>query len=319
MKKQIIWSFIGTSAVMITALVLVLVACQKTDESPQPVNSGSLKVYTPPVPCISGTQCADLIAGQFTPVGNVCVTDDGTQLVVTYTADLNYSFTAIHFWYGVNPALIPQNKQHNPQPGQFPYVFSFTTPMTFFSFNVPYPGGLWDCSQPFAIAAHAVFGTETAWGAGTPINPGQGSWGTFSCIQVQCYITQDVCTIYGDNETGWGGTTGGPGNGCQGNGGGGWWFYYDNILGGNQDIWAGQTMDAGYVYYDGTNIVIVLEDGWELRPDLTQTVKIGYYDAIPTCRPTPGGLPIKGNSPIVPVAYHLYYAIHLDLRQCIDL
>jgi hypothetical protein len=316
MKKRIFLSVIGTSAVMILALVMVLAACSKKDESTQPVNSGITKAWVPLSSCISGSPCADLIAGQNTNVGNVCITDNGTLLVVTYTADLNYSFTAIHFWCGLDPNLIPMNKQHNPQPGQFPYVFSFTTPKTLFSFNVPYPTG-WTCDQPFAIAAHAVFGTETAWGAGSPINPGQGSWGTFSCIQVGCYVPNNICTSY-QLETGWGGGLAGPGNGCSGNGGGGWWFYYDNTVGGDQDIMAGQTYDAGYVTYDATNgtLVITLEDGWELRPDLTNTVKVGYYDVTPTCRPNPGSLPIKLDVLTVPVSNHSYYAIHLDLRKC---
>lgn len=75
--------------------------------------------------------CTDLIAGQNIPVGNVCVgqvsTAAGDGLQVTYTLNATgWSLSEVQLWAGTVLSAMPQTKNGNPIPGQFPYseVFS---------------------------------------------------------------------------------------------------------------------------------------------------------------------------------------------------
>jgi hypothetical protein len=124
------------------------------------------------------------------------------------------------------------------------------------------------------------------------------------CGPVCCEITLDEC----QEETAWGGETAG--------GGAAWWFYYDASVGGEQTIWAGQTINVGTVEVTDGVVSIVLTGGWELQDD-DEAVKIqGYNDTVPRARPNPGSFDYKGTDLIVDIGEFDYYAIHLDVQLC---
>ena len=110
-------------------------------------------------------------------------------------------------------------------------------------------------------------------------------------------------------ETAWGGNTAG--------GGTAWWFYYDDSVGGEQTIWAGQTIDVGTVEVSDGTVSITLTGGWELLND-DEAVKIQGYDEgeLPDERPPAGQFEYKGTDLTVSIGCYNYYAIHLDVQLC---
>ena len=77
---------------------------------------------------IAGTASAvDLIADGGDPltaidVGEVTVTNDGTDLTVIFTIDTgDWKFVETHLHVATDAADIPQTKKHNPKPGKFDY------------------------------------------------------------------------------------------------------------------------------------------------------------------------------------------------------
>lgn len=312
MKKQILNFGISKFGIMTMGLMLFLASCSKNDEVIQPVNSGSKAN----VKIIGETFSTTLLAGQFTPVGTVSITDNGTSFTVKYEAYAGYSFSEIHFWYGASLDDMPVNNGGNPQIGLFDYNYPFNTPQEEFSFDVPYLSLDWECGEFFA-AAHAVFGTETAWGQGTEINPGGGSWAMYFEPAFECPDDDDEdgggddeCTVF-NYETAFGGNSTGAGNA--------WWYYYNTTTGGVQNIYAGRTMVAGTVEYSAGAITITLIDGWELDPDASEPVKIQGYQTPPNKRPAAGLFTTyKGDALTVNVDYFNFYVIHLDVRICAE-
>jgi hypothetical protein len=126
-------------------------------------------------------------------------------------------------------------------------------------------------------------------------------------VHVQCF------TLKG--ETAWGGNS--PG------GGDAWWYYYDTSVGGEQTIWAGQTINVGTVTVSDADaagnrtITMVLAGDWDLD-DVAEPVKIQGYTVVPDSRPAPGPFTTyKGAELVVSVSDFPFYAIHLDVGQWI--
>lgn len=103
----------------------------------------------------------DLIAGKNDVVGKVSVTNDGTQICVSYTLDQNalddgWLIYETHLAIAGDLEDIPTNRPGNPVPGQFPYgddelegVEEWTFCVAFNDLNV-------DCDDQVYVAAHAV-------------------------------------------------------------------------------------------------------------------------------------------------------------------
>lgn len=97
-------------------------------------------------------ECVALIAGQSMDVGEVCVSDDGSDVTVEYTTDDGWQLVETHLHVADEEAGIPQNRQGNPQIGHFTHsdphawtdVYSYTFPLP------ESEDGQW------AVAAHAV-------------------------------------------------------------------------------------------------------------------------------------------------------------------
>ena len=147
--------------------------------------------------------CTPLLAGQTINVGQVCTAIDGDSLVITYatTPGNGWSFSAYHLWVGTKTTDIPQNKQGQPVPGQFPYkkdplaanTTSITVhvPLSILGFDAAHV-----CGASAIIVSHAVVSkgkqTETAYGAGNLIVQ-KGNWATYQSISFSgnCFICPD--------------------------------------------------------------------------------------------------------------------------------
>lgn len=131
----------------------------------------------------------------YVPVGEVCVTNDSTNIYVTFklTDPVNTSFGTLHLWVGSDPSLIPMNSQGVPVPGQFPHHYT-TVGESEYTFVIPLTDKFIDividpasCPNPLPtvrVVAHAevrVGGSlETAFG-GTTCTRVRGERGRWYC------------------------------------------------------------------------------------------------------------------------------------------
>lgn len=96
-----------------------------------------------------------LYAGQNMPVGFVDITNDATNLYVTYQLDaVGWRITETHVAVGASLAEIPTNKAGNPKVGQF--EFSLVHDPSVASWTEIIPLGDWSAGMDLVIAAHAV-------------------------------------------------------------------------------------------------------------------------------------------------------------------
>lgn len=179
----------------VAAIALMLLpACQKNDIVPD-ATSASIPTTTSSTTSTSSASsgCEEvytLFAGQSIPVGNIVVTNDDTNIYVTFNTDGGWVLNETHVYVG-DVAGIPTNGAGNPTIGLFPFNDTHNNAITH-TVTVPIDPNL-DC---YAVAAHAsvsliqngnVVQSETAWSSGGPINNG-GSWATYSeyCLSDCC-------------------------------------------------------------------------------------------------------------------------------------
>ncbi|MDX1318548.1 MAG: hypothetical protein R3207_00115 [Oceanospirillum sp.] len=144
------------------------------------------------------TQCFDLLAGQNTDAGDVCLSVDGDNLIVEYQTEGGWMLGETHAWVGENADGYPQTKKGNPKVGGFPYNsgdlgwvdhYSVSIPLASFTDTFENLDALCGVDLPsFYTMAHAVVGmpdgsggyqTETGWSDGERIME-RGSWATRS-------------------------------------------------------------------------------------------------------------------------------------------
>ncbi len=124
------------------------------------------------------------IAGQNINAGTIETSNDANFIYVTYKTANGYVLRETHLYAGSCNA-IPVNRKGNPTPGLFPFKNTHNN-VTTFTYQIPISTiGFGKCG---CVAAHAavvklgsngsVIDSQTAWGSGTPIVPGQGNWGT---------------------------------------------------------------------------------------------------------------------------------------------
>lgn len=169
-----------------------------------------------------------LFAGQTIDAGTVTVSNDSSNLYVTFSTTNGWRLTETHLAIASTLSGIPQTKSGNPKVGNFPYQRTYdpsvTSDVYVFSLDqLAVSLGLdrFDCGvTSLVIAAHAVVvqlngnggvsSRETGWGSGTGF-PG-GNWATWFGYTVQCCPTSPEIQP-GDFRTQ---TQGGWGAGCQG-------------------------------------------------------------------------------------------------------
>lgn len=140
----------------------------------------------------------ELYAGQTTDVGSVTVSNDNTNIFVTYALDTaNYpsaTFGMLQVWVGTNLTLMPQAANGQPIPGQFPYKHD-ASGLTTYQFVIPIAdlnltGD--PCGTSFYVVTHAEVdgvseGTETAFGGCTGVNIAEpGRWWYYCTYTICC-------------------------------------------------------------------------------------------------------------------------------------
>lgn len=103
---------------LIAPALVVLVALAACDETPTQ-NSGLEGLSVLASHQISSGGNVDLLAGQDIDVGDVTVTDDGTDLTVQITTTGDWCVNEMHLDAADTEDGIPQNRRGNPVPGQF--------------------------------------------------------------------------------------------------------------------------------------------------------------------------------------------------------
>lgn len=145
-----------------------------------------------------GTTTWDLTAGQTIDVGSVTVSNDATNLYVTYALDYpGATFGTLHLWVGSDLANVPANPQGTPVPGQFPYKPD-ASGLTTYTITIPFTDLLIQdvaqaCGLQLYVVAHAEvnvpdgeggYDAETAFGGP---NPGAGPrWWFYGVYTVCC-------------------------------------------------------------------------------------------------------------------------------------
>jgi hypothetical protein len=141
-----------------------------------------------------GTTTWNLIAGQTIDVGSVTVSNDATNLYVTYKLDYPGAyFGTLHLWAGSDLTNVPSNPQGTPIPGQFPY--HYTPPnqtTTEYTFSIP-------------LASLGIQDVTTVCG-----------------LRLFVVTHAEVNNVNGNNETAFGGDK--PGTGPR------WWFYGEYFI-----------------------------------------------------------------------------------------
>jgi hypothetical protein len=135
----------------------------------------TMLAFTTAIAMAGTPKTTELLAGQTIPVGDVSVSDDGTNLTVTYViTNESWVINETHLAVAGSLDAIPQTKRNNPIPGQFEYKNeSQDLSITEYTYVIPLDG----LSGDVIIAAHAevvhlnetgfVDQEETAWGNGT--------------------------------------------------------------------------------------------------------------------------------------------------------
>jgi hypothetical protein len=144
--------------------------------------------------------CADLLAGQTTDAGDVCVSVAGSNLTVTYSTSNGWELTEAHLFVGESQEDMPQTRKGNPKIGNFPHNSGDITGSTAHSISVDltqwgFDASLTECDvRDLFVAAHAAlrkdrgdgsYQTETGWGDGSPLVD-RGSWATGFYVQIGC-------------------------------------------------------------------------------------------------------------------------------------
>jgi len=138
-----------------------------------------------------------LTAGQTIPVGTVTVTNDATNLYVTYT--LTYpgaTFGTLHLWVGSDLTNVPANPNGIPVPGKFPHQAN-ASGQTSYMFTIPLVNlNIQDirdvCNQILYVVAHAEVKmpdgkNETAFGGPNGINIKEpGRWWYYGAYTLCC-------------------------------------------------------------------------------------------------------------------------------------
>jgi hypothetical protein len=141
----------------------------------------------------------DLTAGQTIKVGTVTVSNDATNLYITYAIDtVNYpdcSFGTLQAWVGNDLTNMPSTPGGTPIPGQFPYKQD-TGGATSYTFTIPWADlKIQDvkdvCNLALYVVTHAEVNckdeSETAFGGPVGINiKDPGRWWFYGTYYVCC-------------------------------------------------------------------------------------------------------------------------------------
>jgi hypothetical protein len=148
---------------------------------------------------VCGTTIWNLYAGQTQDVGSLTVSNDETNIYVTYTLDApDTYFGTLHLWVGNDLLNLPKTPNGTPIPGQFPYQYTPpNTTTTSYTFIIPLNDlAIQDitraCPLTLNVVAHAeVKGAvnETAFGGDQPVNVlSPGRWWYYALYNLCCTV-----------------------------------------------------------------------------------------------------------------------------------
>jgi hypothetical protein len=184
------------------SLVIGFTACSNGEEvfPSQPKYTSVAAIQSPCEPLVT-----DLIAGQNINAGNIIVTNDATNLYVTYNMTGGWELLETQLYVG-SFEDIPTTPNGNPKIGNFPYKNDSVYFATTYTYTIPLTSLNGDPCM--VVAAHASVGLpdstgliaqkETAWGAGTRLTS-SGNWAMYS---IYCICNNDGGM--GDDGTGGG-------------------------------------------------------------------------------------------------------------------
>ena len=214
--------------------IMLLSSCEKMDVMPNNVRKEVTSESTPDITPVSITTVpcektvTNFYAGQHILVGTISVTNDATNIYVTFHTTGGWLMQQTHLYIGPLSGL-PVGSNGNPKIGNFPYSSAHQPKITEFTYTIPLNKISSDC---IIVAAHAevmqlsangsYVNGQTAWGAGKQISSG-GSWASYFDYCICQPETGEGNT--GDNGAGDGGgtdgddSTGGDSGGDGSNGG----------------------------------------------------------------------------------------------------
>ena len=139
--------------------------------------------------CVVESSTINLIAGQHTDSGDVEITNDGENLIITITTQDGWSLSESHVSVQASVDDIPHTKKGNPIPGQFEYSQSYDPNVTEAQYIIPLDG----LPEDLTIAVHTVVqqivddvvAEETAWAEGDRFVQ-KGNWGMYTEYGLQC-------------------------------------------------------------------------------------------------------------------------------------
>jgi len=144
---------------------------------------------------ICGTpQVVTLFAGQTIEAGNLTVSNDATNLYITYTSADPWWLAETHLHVADSLAGIPQTRKGNPVPGNFQYSRTYDPLVREDTHTIPKSDLSLDDNNSVIVAGHAVvvqldasgdlIASETGWGDGKRFVD-RGSWATYFSYQWQ--------------------------------------------------------------------------------------------------------------------------------------
>jgi len=142
-----------------------------------------------PSSCDVESSTINLIAGQHIDSGDVEITNDGDNLIITISTQDGWSLNESHVAIEASEEDIPQTKKGNPKPGKFEYSQSHDPNVTTFEYVIPVTG----LPEDLTIAIHTVVQQivndeiveETAWANGDRFVQ-KGNWGMYTSYGLQC-------------------------------------------------------------------------------------------------------------------------------------
>jgi len=268
-------------------------------------------------PAICGTpQVSTLWGGKTINVGSVTVSNDDTNLYVKYETTGGWYLKEVHLY------VLDYEPTERLTPGLAPYKSGNIAYTTSYTFTVSL--GDIECGTTLWLQAHASVATldgegketqsETAYG-GDITDPGQGSWYGNIMYVVQC-CEEEPCFEFMD-ETAW---AAGTRYVSRGN----WATFTPYVPDSTVNLYAGQTMLAGTVYFstpvDGwVTITITLTPPWEFAP-VFENMKVQDYAEAPSGNPSPGLFAWKTTAPpaTITVPLNNFYGVHADVGYWVE-
>lgn len=187
-----------SSAIVLAALccAVILGSCS-SDSSVATHDEGRTNGKQGAIAEACSVQAYTLYAGQTTNVGTLDVTNDGTNLYVTFSLIDGWLASEMQLWCGSDVSNVPVSGGGAPIPGQFPYKAAFDEGTDSYTFTIPLADLNLDmnsmCGVNMYIFAHASANGETLWSFGTPFSQlstastsGTARWGWYSTYAICC-------------------------------------------------------------------------------------------------------------------------------------